>query len=213
MAQVYGKMNRCVVIKFPDNATPLHDYSGLIPKWVLTLEDLNKVEAENIAYAQAKYLKRTTKKNRDWFTIPTLKKIHYSMFNNVWTWAGIFRKTGTSIGIAPHMIPMKLGELCHHVTMWDEQEEHLSIIEQAAYIHHQLVYIHPFENGNGRFSRLIADRYLLAHNWQYPHWPSQLQDTGNTRIRYIKSLKAADQGCIDELVQLMIEFGASPLPF
>ena len=41
---------------FPEGATPLSDGSGLIPKWVYTLVDLNRVEAENILGAQKKYL-------------------------------------------------------------------------------------------------------------------------------------------------------------
>ncbi len=196
-----------IKINYPEGATPLHDYSGLIPRWVHTLQDLNSVEAENISHAQKKYLNRRGKKTSDWFMVPELKKIHVTMFNKVWTWAGHFRKNVTSIGIAPHLIPMRLGELCHRVLSWENDNSTLTTLEQAAIIHHQLVFIHPFENGNGRFSRLVSDRYLLTHGWQYPSWPSQLQDNGQTRIDYIHSLKTADKGYYSLLIKLMKGLG------
>jgi hypothetical protein len=47
----------------PQDATLLADCSGLIPVWVRTSHDLNRVEAENILKAQRKYLKRSHQKN------------------------------------------------------------------------------------------------------------------------------------------------------
>ena len=39
-------------LEFPEGATPIDDCSGLIPVWVHHLNDLNRVEAENILNAQ-----------------------------------------------------------------------------------------------------------------------------------------------------------------
>ena len=38
--------------KSPEGATPITDCSGLIPQWVHNMDDLNRVEAENILQAQ-----------------------------------------------------------------------------------------------------------------------------------------------------------------
>ena len=193
---------------FPEGATPLHDYSDLITKTVMTQHDLNREETENIHIAQKKYLTRKVPAPITWFDIPTLKKIHKTMFNHVWSWAGEFRKNVTSLGIEPYKISFELGELCAEVRAWQEAGTTLSLLDQAARIHHRLVLIHPFENGNGRFSRLIADRYLIAKGCKHPHWP-YLEDTGDIRSVYIKSLKAADQGDYEPLIALMQQFGAS----
>jgi len=190
-----------------DGATPLDDYSGLIPGWVQTQSDLNRVEAENIALAQKKYLKKKIADPAQWFNVKELKAIHQTMFGNVWAWAGNFRKSVTSIGIEPYLIPSTLGELCLDVAFWSERSTDLTILEQAARVHHRLVSIHPFENGNGRFSRLIADRYLIAYKRPFPNWP-YLQDADKNRNAYIQSLKAADNGNYDPLIQLMRDFGA-----
>lgn len=191
---------------FPDGATPLHDASGLLQNWILTQDDLTRAETANIDLAQEKYLK-SPKEPSLWFTIKTLKTIHHAMFKNVWSWAGNFRKSETSIGIEPYRIPKQLGELCLEVTAWSDEAVHLTLLERAARIHHQLVWIHPFENGNGRFSRLIADRFLIAYHLPYPNWPP-LQENGNNRSTYIHSLQQADRGNYKPLVQFMQNLGA-----
>lgn len=81
----------------------------------------------------------------------------------------------------------------------------------AARIHHRLVFIHPFENGNGRFSRLIADRFLFAFKCSYPLWPSHLNKEGIMRKDYIDTLKNADRGDYSSLMDFMKKLGASEL--
>lgn len=193
--------------EIPQGANPIADCSGLIPAWVHNSHDLNRVEAENILKAQKKYLKSSHPKN--WFQPEELKTIHQAMFKDVWNWAGIYRKSITSIGVKPGLIPTRLGELCFEVNSWWENPPQLTFTEMAARIHHQLVSIHPFENGNGRFSRLVADRFLLSWKCPYPLWPQHLNQEGVKRKDFIHSLKLADKGDYSSLVALMKQLGAS----
>lgn len=78
----------------------------------------------------------------------------------------------------------------------------------GARVHHRLVSIHPFENGNGRFSRLVSDRLLLAWRCPHPIWPSNLGERSGERKEYINALKCADQGDYSPLISLMKKFGA-----
>lgn len=195
--------------EFPEGATPIGDCSGLIPVWVHHLHDLNRVEAENIMNAQRKYLRGTVGDPKNWFQVRELKAIHQAMFGDVWEWAGVYRKSITSIGINPGLIPTQLAELCLEVSSWSQYPVELTFVEKAARVHHRLVFIHPFENGNGRFSRLIADRFLLAFRCQYPVWPSHLNQGGVVRKDYIKTLKSADKGDYAPLVDFMKKLGAS----
>lgn len=172
------------------------------------MDDLNRVEAENISSAQIKYLRRSHKDISTWFCYPMLKEIHRFMFGKVWTWAGKIRKSQTSIGVKPNLIPSKLAELCEEVKAWSTEEIELTFLEKSARIHHGLVKIHPFENGNGRFSRLIADRYLLCWKCTYPLWPDNLHLKGTIRKKYIETLQEADKGNYDPLIIFMKEFGA-----
>jgi len=154
----------------PECATPVNDISGLKPKWVRTQEDLNLVEAENISSATSKYLGRQIGLPKKWFTVSFLQEIHREMFGDVWDWAGNFRRIQTVPGIAPYKIRDGLESLCAEVGFWGSEAVELTFLEQAARIHHQLVFIHPFQNGNGRFSRLVADRFLKAWKCPNPRW-------------------------------------------
>lgn len=194
--------------EFPPGATPILDCSGLIPIWVHNLNDLNRVEAENIMNAQRKYLRGTINDLQNLFQVKELKKIHQAMFGKVWVWAGTYRKSITSIGIKPALIPMQLAAFCFEIISWFEHPIELTFVEIAARIHHRLVFIHPFENGNGRFSRLIADRFLLGFKCPYPLWPNQLNKEGSIRKDYIETLKSADKGDYSLLIEFMKTFGA-----
>jgi len=194
--------------EFPEGATPITECSGLIPTWVHHLNDLNRVEAENIMSAQKKYLRNPVDNPKNWFQVSELKAVHRAMFGKVWEWAGNYRKSITSIGIKPILIPSQLAELCFHVLSWLEHPVELTFVEMAARIHHRLVFIHPFENGNGRFSRLISDRFLLAFKCPHPLWPNQLNREGIIRKDYIQTLKNADKGDYMPLVEFMKMLGA-----
>lgn len=191
---------------YPEGATPLDDASGLKIKWVKTQRDLNDVEAENIAHATTKYLLRSVPEAKKWFNVSFLQRMHKEMFNEVWDWAGKFRTTQTHPGIRPFQIPVALAHLCDDVQFWCTQESKLSSIEKAAKIHHQLVYIHPFSNGNGRFSRLVADRYLKSLNHLNPSWPIDLDKDGPLRKHYIQALREADKGSYESLIDFMMKF-------
>jgi Fic family protein len=59
---------------------------------------------------------------------------------------------------------------------------------QAAYVHHALVGIHPFADGNGRVARAAASVFL------YRGMRVPLLVFVDQRLRYLAALRAADQG-------------------
>ncbi len=195
----------------PEGATPISDYSFLKLPWIHTQQDLNRAEAENIALAQKKYLNPPIQNPSKWFEPTVLKKIHKDMYGTVWEWAGKYRKEITSIGIKPYLIPTRLAELCKEVKCWLTEPVELTFVEQAARIHHKLVLIHPFENGNGRFSRLVADRYLMVRGCSCPMWPVEIHKNGSLRDKYILALKIADQGDYQSLTNFMRNLGVKDI--
>ncbi|WP_353739857.1 mobile mystery protein B [Accumulibacter sp.] len=75
------------------------------------------------------------------------------------------------------------------------QVEHASLPpdEIAVRLHHRLVAIHPFANGNGRHARLLADLLVVRLSQPRFTWGSRnLVDAGATRQAYIAALQAAD---------------------
>lgn len=188
----------------PEGATYLEDLSGLKLSWVKTQDQLNVAEAENIAAAMRKHLKPSHSFLERCISGNYFKKLHQDMFGMVWTWAGQWRKAATNIGVLPHQISLQIHELCEDVRFWHKENSTLSITERAAHLHHRLVSIHPFANGNGRHARLMADIYLLNFSGALPRWPIDLHKVKNQyRGEYLKALKLADQGDYTPLLKFM----------
>jgi Fic family protein len=59
---------------------------------------------------------------------------------------------------------------------------------QAAYVHHALVYIHPFADGNGRVARAAASVFL------YRRLRVPLLVFVDQRLRYLAAVRSADRG-------------------
>lgn len=67
-------------------------------------------------------------------------------------------------------------------------------MEFAVRLHHRLVFIHPFPNGNGRLSRFYADLALARHfGLNRLTWGGGKLDGRDPRRQdYIAALQAAD---------------------
>lgn len=86
--------------------------------------------------------------------------------------------------------------LLHH---WKDDP----LIRQAAMLHHKAVQIHPFLNGNGRWSRLLANIWIARNGGTPTKWPEEMVGTVSPiRDEYLKAIQAADQGEYDALAQL-----------
>lgn len=192
----------------PEGATPIDDISELKIENINTLNELNKAEMRNILCALRKHLMSRVEHPHKWFNFSNLISIHKDMFSDVWEWAGQFRRTQTSIGIQSYLISTELKKLCDDAKFWYTGNS-LSLLEQAARIHHRLVWIHPFPNGNGRFARLVSDMYLKGCRGKHPNWPTNLQENAVERKKYISTLKAADEGNFEPLIAYLNFYGAS----
>jgi fido (protein-threonine AMPylation protein) len=68
-------------------------------------------------------------------------------------------------------------------------------------VHHGLVQIHLFPNGNGRHARLMADLVVMRLGGERFSWGSAgLHAAGVVRQRYIAALQAADNHDINPLL-------------
>ena len=74
----------------------------------------------------------------------------------------------------------------------DIQKLSLHPVKKAAFIHHELVRIHPFLDGNGRVARLLTNLFLMKKG--YP--PIIVKKTD--RKRYYRALDKADHGDMSE---------------
>lgn len=175
----------------PDDATPLspEEREGLLQTWITTRADLNEAEQANIDTAAA-WLRRRRK--LDILTEGFVFELHRRMLGEVWAWAGSTRRTGKNIGIDPLHISVQLGGLLRDARYWTEHGSYPPD-EIAVRLHHGLVAIHPFPNGNGRHARLMADLLIEELGGEPFTWGGgTLRDVGALRAGYIAALRAAD---------------------
>ena len=188
------------IFEADDNSTPLtaEEKDGLKLKWITLHSELNEAEARNIAQAQIWLM---SNKNKDIFSDTFLRELHKKMFGDVWKWAGVYRTSERNIGVAPYQIPIKLMQLFDDVKFWIENKTY-SNREIAVRLHHKLVQIHPFPNGNGRVSRLMADLVLGKLEGTKLYWGNtNLVNVSEVRSSYIAALRKADGGNYADLME------------
>ncbi|MEZ5898488.1 MAG: mobile mystery protein B [Hyphomicrobiaceae bacterium] len=185
----------------PDDATPLEpeEREGLLQTWITHRSDLNEAEQENIVKGAA-WARSRRQRNADILNEGFARSLHRRMFGDVWQWAGTFRQTERNIGIEAHRIPNDLGMMFDDVRYWVDHQTYPPD-EIAVRLHHRLVAIHPFPNGNGRHARLMADLLIERLGGQPFTWGGgSLHDIGELRRQYIDALRAADNHDIDLLI-------------
>jgi len=187
----------------PDDATPLApaERDGLKLTWITTRADLNAAEQDNID-AGAAWAFRSRRANI--LTVAFSIALHRQMFGQVWDWAGHYRTTERNIGISPYRIGTETAQLFDDAAFWVANETY-EPDELAVRLHHRLVFVHPFPNGNGRHARMMAD--LLIRRLGAPpfSWGSNrddgvIHDIGDLRKRYVSALRAADGNDYEPLI-------------
>ena len=180
------------IFETDDNSTPLteEEKQQLKAKWITTRAELNELETKGIADAEIWLLKN----KKDILNETFIKNLHKKMFGYIWKWAGSFRTSERNIGVAPYEIQPKLRILLDDVKFWIDNQT-FSPKEIAIRFHHRLVQIHPFPNGNGRISRLMADLLMKQFDLPALNWGSgNLTEISELRKEYISALREADNG-------------------
>jgi Fic-DOC domain mobile mystery protein B len=181
-----------------EDATPLtpEERDGLIPTHISLRSELNELEQKNIAEADRWAFSR----KRNVLDKSFLRGLHRRMLNRVWKWAGTYRTTERNLGIDPYLIQPELHQILGDARFWVENKTY-GPDELAVRFHHRIVLVHPFPNGNGRWSRLAADLLVVHLGGSRFTWGSvNLQAVGDVRKAYIDALHAADRHDLDPLV-------------
>jgi Fic-DOC domain mobile mystery protein B len=181
------------------NASPLtHEArNGLIPTHVTLRSELNELEQKNIGQADGWAFLR----KRNVLDENVLKGLHRSMFKDVWRWAGDYRETEMNFGVLPHLIQPGVYQIVGDMR-FAFQHKSFEPNELALRLSHRLVSVHPFANGNGRWSRLVGDLMIVKQGGKRFTWGSaDLQAEGKDRDKYIQALKAADNHDYTPLIE------------
>ena len=181
-------------------ATPLDpdDAAALLPRHIATQGQLNEWEQANILAAVQWAVSARAK--IDPLTDAFVRELHRRMFDRTWRWAGRYRHSDKNIGVEWAQVPTRVRDMLADIQYWIDHNTYPSV-EIAVRLHHRLVAIHPFPNGNGRHARLVADLVLTNLGGSPLPWGrSDLAHETDARARYIDALHRADAGDIVPLL-------------
>ncbi len=182
------------------------EMKGLKLRHITNMAELDEAEQMNINQGLL-WLER--QKNGSNFNESFMLTLHKKLFGEVWKWAGTYRKSEKNIGIDAWKIPTETHKLIADTNYWIQNESYKSWAELLAHFHHRLVSIHPFPNGNGRFSRIYTNHLCLLNHQSGPNWLYWLPPKERRSI-YIKALREADQKRFYPLIDFFSRATVSP---
>ena len=188
-----------------DGSTPLdHDQiKGIRFDHLTTMGELDELEDTNIQKG-LEWLRH--QKTEDFLSKDFICRLHKELFGDVWKWAGKFRTAEVNISkYRAYDVGPQLVNFFEDAKLWIEGGR-MSWEEIAAEMHHRLVLIHPFPNGNGRTTRIYTEYVQRRYNKPVTSWMASMGDRPKERRDlYIKALRKADKGDFNLLIEFMKE--------
>jgi fido (protein-threonine AMPylation protein) len=190
-----------------DGETPIDPSFLKIPA-IITRAQLSPFEAENIRRAHVKYLSRKPSQRMAKFDLAWFLQLHKEMYCDVWKWAGVIRDVNLPFGSDKGSIVEDLESLVRDLDCWTSYR--MGMLEQAARLHHRAVRIHPFHNGNGRWSRLLSNIWLRMHDQPLTDWQEGkiYEHRSVIREEYLAAVRTADGGNLGPLIELHRRYSA-----
>ena len=162
---------------------------------------------EAINHAEAiSYIKDIAKQDIE-ISERTIKEIHALILHGIDREnAGRYRTVPVMISGSTHMPPQpyliekQVEDFILRLKQMEMEKVHPVLI--AAYLHYELVRIHPFIDGNGRTSRLLMNLYLLRHGYVI----ITLKGSNDAKVNYYKALeKSHTEQLPEDFQKLVIE--------
>ena len=174
---------------------------------VLSRSDLLKLEIEGTM----KGLTYVGKNFTNEITPDIITKIHNESFGWIFPdWAGKYRSIRVEFSgkepVLPHQISEQIINLCadlkERLKNLDKNDESFieNVVSLLAWFQHRFVWIHPFQDYNGRVARMLTIFILLKLGLP----PIEIKaDTELDRKKYLESMYLADEGNYEKIETLI----------
>ena len=91
-----------------------------------------------------------------------VRDLHERLYGDIWSWAGRWRQRDVNIGVDPRQIAVELRSALDNIRYRWEHTDDWTARELGLATHAETVRVHPFADGNGRTTRLLADLVFIT---------------------------------------------------
>jgi Fic-DOC domain mobile mystery protein B len=186
-----------------DGRAPItrEERSRLLPS-LSTRAQLDEVERLSAHGARLWAMRGAVLERGDLLTESFVRELHRRMFGGIWRGAGRYRTTERNPGWEAHRIAEGVRMFLDDAEGWIRFSTYPAD-EAAVRLHYRLVAIHPWENGEGRHSRLLADVIVASCGEKPLTWGSRREqaESESARERYIGAMRTADAGDMAPLLE------------
>lgn len=157
-----------------------------------TRQEIDEAEFEGLYRAQAVSIDELTSETR--FTLSYILQLHQLLFDNIYSFAGKLRTVNISkagfLFPAAEFLDSALSTFENEMlnTLPNTYSSKEQLVENIAKVHAELLFIHPFREGNGRVARLLANAMAVKEGYSPLHFE---QITKNSMDEYINAVQKA----------------------
>ena len=160
---------------------------------------------EAINHAEAiSYIKDIAKQDIE-ISERTIKEIHALILHGIdrenvgrYRTVPVMISGSTHMPPQPYLVEKQMEDFILRFKQMEKEKIHPVLI--AAYLHDELVRIHPFIDGNGRTSRLLMNLYLLRHGYVI----ITLKGSNDAKVSYYMALEKSHTEHLPEDFQKLV---------
>jgi len=170
-------------------------------------EDIDNAEFEGFLYAELYLTEKLT--NRTKFNERYIQQIHKIALKDLYGFAGKYRTVNMSKGAflfpTAQFIPQSMTAFDNEILslLPNKYENEKSLISDVAKVHGELLFIHPFREGNGRTARILANLMVRKHGYKGLHFDRINENIFNQYVNAVQVVAEKNYEPMEEVIKLI----------
>jgi cell filamentation protein len=172
-----------------------------------TKHDIDKAEFEGFLMAELTLTRELTIRTK--FTVKYIKRIHQLALSHLYTFAGKYRTVNMSKGgflfpsarfISSNMTLLEV-ELLSKLP--NKYEDKSLLIKDIARVHGELLFIHPFREGNGRTARILANLMARKQGFEILKFENITSEIFPKYVMAVQSVADKNYQPMEDIIRLL----------
>lgn len=170
-------------------------------------EDIDNAEFEGFLYAELYLTEKLTSRTK--INEKYIQQIHKLALKDLYAFAGKYRTVNMSKGgfLFPtaQFIPQSMTTFNNEILslLPNKYENEKSLISDVAKVHGELLFIHPFREGNGRTARILANLMVRKQGYKGLHFERIDENIFNQYVYAVQMVAEKNYEPMKEVIKLI----------